>query len=270
MYQYWLRKSIQVFIFSLIVGIILNNQLITVKTEDEIPITSNEDFFTVAIDYFDIDPETYRLTVSGEVYNPLNLSLEDIKTEFTPTSEIVRLTCVDYQYGRTSFTGVANWTGVKLSDILDYSQINLDNAMDVIFRTPDISSYGYTTSLTINESYWEDVILAYEMNGVQLPKDHGFPLRLVCPRFYGYKWIKWVASIDVVAKDYKGYWEKGGFYDDSPYVDLPLPIYYPLTGPIGTTEIKEKSLFGIEIVLEVIFFGAIGFWMIRRLLMREK
>ena len=112
--------------------------------------------------------------------------------------------------------------------------------------------------MTVDESYWDDVILAYEMNGEPLPILHGFPLRLVCPRFYGYKWIKLVASIDVTAEDYLGYWEKGGYYEDSPYVDDSLPIYYPLT---ETTETRVgEPLFGLEVYLLVIFFGAIGFF----------
>ncbi|GAH46652.1 unnamed protein product [marine sediment metagenome] len=234
MFRNWRRKNSQIILFSIIIGIVLNNQLIISNSDDEIPITSNEDFFTVAVDFFDINLETYRLVIGGEVYNPLNLSLDEIKTNFTVTSEIVRLTCIAYKFGETSTTGVANWTGVKLSEILDWAQINLDTAYDVVFHTPDLSSGGYSTSLTLDEAYWDDVILAYEMNGEPLPLLHGFPLRLVCPRFYGYKWIKWIASIDVITEDYLGYWESGGFYEDSPYVDESLQIYYPHTARINS------------------------------------
>lgn len=195
------------------------------EREKVIPITSNDDFFTTAVDFFDIDPTTYRLVVTGEVYNPLSLTLDEIKA-MPVTSEIVRLTCIAYKNGVTSLTGVANWTGVRLSHILDLAEINREKVVDITFQTADLSSKGYSTSLTLEEAYWDDVILAYEMNEEPLPKDHGFPLRLCAPRMYGYKWIKWVVYINVTTFDHLGYWENLG-YEDSPIVDLSdLPIYY--------------------------------------------
>ncbi len=210
-----------------------------IANEGVIPITSNDDFFKTAIDFFDIDPITYRLVVTGEVYNPLSLTLDEIKA-MPVTSEIVRLTCIAYKNGATSFTGVANWTGVRLSHILDLAEINREKAVDITFQTADLSSKGYSTSLTIEEAYWDDVILAYEMNEELLPKDHGFPLRLCAPRMFGYKWIKWVVYINVTTFDHLGFWENLG-YDDSPIVDLSdLPIYYS-TSPNTDTPESTKS-----------------------------
>jgi hypothetical protein len=59
------------------------------------------------------------------------------------------------------------------------------------------------------------VLLAYEMNGETLPRNHGFPLRLVAPGKYGYKWVKWVTHIEVIDYDYKGFWESRGWDDDA-------------------------------------------------------
>ncbi len=192
------------------------------------PITPNDEFFKTAIDFFDLNSETYKLKVIGNVYNPLTLNLSEIKA-LPVTSEIVRLTCVAYESGARSYTGVANWTGVRLSEILNLVELKFETAVDVIFRTPDHSSQGYSTSLTIEQAFWNDVILAYEMNGVPLPPDHGYPIRLVCPRFYGYKWIKWLTDIEITSVDYQGYWERTGRYSDSPYVEVALPIYYNYT-----------------------------------------
>jgi DMSO/TMAO reductase YedYZ molybdopterin-dependent catalytic subunit len=248
----------QSLILAIIIPVAFGNYLInitTVKTNDEIPITPNDEFFTVAVDYFDIDPEKYRLVVTGEVNNPLNLSLDDIKA-MPVTKEIVRLTCVSYVYSQ-QLTGVANWTGVKLSHILELAEINLDTAIDISFHTPDLSSNGYSTSLKPEEAFWDDVILAYEMNGVPLPKEHGYPIRIVCPRFYGYKWIKWLAYIDVRAAEYIGFYPKVG-YSDSPYVEVDLPIYYPVTdashisssSTISSPSTTQKiSFFGLELFL---------------------
>ena len=225
---------------------------------DEIPITPNEDFFVISIDDFDIDPETYTLLVKGAVKNSLNLTLNEIKN-MPVTSEIIRLSCISYKYGATSLTGVANWTGVKLSYILDLAEIEKNKVQDVSFHTPDLSTKGYSTSLNLNEAYWDDVILAYEMNGETLPKEHGFPLRLVCPRFYGYKWIKWVSLINLTTIDYKGYWERIGF-DDSPFVDISLPTSYsldtnnPPTNYRGNPQLIILLLMGISIGIVFIVY----------------
>ncbi|MFW9906166.1 MAG: molybdopterin-dependent oxidoreductase, partial [Candidatus Thorarchaeota archaeon] len=231
------------------------NYLIVVKGNDDPPITPNDEFFTMSIDFFYINPDTYRLMVTGEVRNPLNLSLEDIKS-MPVTSEIVRLTCVNYKLGFPSLTGVANWTGVKLSYILSQAKINYNSVRDISFHTPDLSPHGYSTSLSVDEAFWGDVILAYQMNGEDLPTEHGFPLRLVCPRFYGYKWIKWVAYINVRTTDYLGYWESAGF-NDTPFVDISLPIYYsPVGSDILISDLKSNGSdsirwLGIELILPI-------------------
>ncbi|MFW9777849.1 MAG: molybdopterin-dependent oxidoreductase [Candidatus Heimdallarchaeota archaeon] len=242
------------------------NFLVDVNGNDDVHITPNDEFFKQAIDLFDIDPDSYRLYVTGEVANPLSLSLEEIKS-MPVTSETVRLTCVDYKQGALSLTGVANWTGVRLSHILNLSEINYQAAKDIAFYTPDLSPYGYTTSLALEEAFWGDVILAYEMNGEILPKEHGFPIRLVCPRFFGYKWIKWIAYINVTAFDYHGYWENRG-YNDTPYVDVALPIYYsPVGSDIPIPEITSSESVsdgskstrgpGMEIILSMLAIAAI-------------
>ncbi|MFX1285871.1 MAG: molybdopterin-dependent oxidoreductase [Promethearchaeota archaeon] len=244
------KQKINPILLSFLLSFAFCNALLEVSSSDDIPITSNDEFFTEAIDFFDIDPDTYRLVVMGEVANPLNLTLKDIRA-MPATSEIVRLTCIGYKFGDTSLTGVANWTGIQLYHILNLSQINYDKAVDISFHTPDLNPWAFSTSLTLEEAFWGDVILAYEMNGEPLPKKHGFPIRLVCPRFFGYKWIKWLAYINVTTKDYQGFYESNG-YDDSPYIDISLPIYY---SPIEADIPIPKSTFwpGLELLLSALF-----------------
>jgi DMSO/TMAO reductase YedYZ molybdopterin-dependent catalytic subunit len=229
-------------------------------------ITPNDEFFTTSIEKqpFEIDPDSYRLKVVGHVLNPLNLSLAEIKS-LPVTSEIVRLSCIYFKFGYFGLTGVANWTGVKLSDILTLAQINLDLAYDIIFRTSDTSEEGYSTSLQVEEAFWDDVILAYEMNEVPLPAAHGYPLRLVCPRFYGYKWIKWIDSINVTGYDYLGFWEKGG-YNDSPYVELYPPIYYNdlVTSSTGISSSPFMNWFELGLFITVISIGVAGLAILRK------
>ncbi|MHA1975378.1 MAG: molybdopterin-dependent oxidoreductase [Candidatus Hodarchaeales archaeon] len=248
------RREIKPIVMNILLILVFSNFIIHGEPNDDIPITPNDEFFTQAIDFFDIDPETYRLAVTGEVANPLNLTLEEIKA-MPVTSEIVRLTCIGYKTGETSLTGVANWTGVRLFHILNMSQINLKTAKDISLHTPDRNPWAYSTSLTLEEAFWGDVILAYEMNGEPLPKDHGYPIRLVCPRFFGYKWIKWVAYINVTTEDYKGFYENGG-YEDSPYVDVDLPIYYsPVESDIRVS--NSASWTGLNTIFSAIITGVV-------------
>ncbi|MFW9854914.1 MAG: molybdopterin-dependent oxidoreductase [Candidatus Thorarchaeota archaeon] len=260
------KSEVKSTVICVLLIIVYWNFLFDVNGNDDIPITPNDKFFTQSIDLFDIDPDSYRLEVSGEVANPLSLTLDEIKS-MPVTSEIVRLTCVDYKQGALSLTGVANWTGVRLSHILNLSGINYLTAKDISFYTPDLSPYGYTTSLALEEAFWGDVILAYEMNGEILPKEHGFPIRLVCPRFFGYKWIKWITHINVTTIDYHGYWENRG-YNDTPYVDVPLPIYYspvgsdiPIPDVTSSESISNQSKStrwpGMEIILPMLAIAAI-------------
>jgi hypothetical protein len=74
---------------------------------------------------------------------------------------------------------------------------------------------GYSSSITLDYAMQDDVILAYEMNGEVLPEEQGYPLRLVAPGKYGYKWVKWITHIELVDHDYRGFWESRGWSDDA-------------------------------------------------------
>jgi len=185
-------------VFGLIIVLIVEN--FTSQSE----ITPNDEFFVVSIgDSPVIDAEDWVLRVDGLVENPLNLTYENI-TAFSSVSEKVTLKCIDGP------SGTANWTGVRLKAILDMAGVK-ENATEVVFYAED----GYSSSLTIKDATSSDVILAYEMNGETLPVDHGYPLRLVVPGKYGYKWVKWMTDIEVIDNDYKGYWESRGWDDDA-------------------------------------------------------
>ncbi len=167
-------------------------------------ITPNDKFFTLSIGPVpEFNASTYTLRIDGLVRQPFDLNYSEIKS-LPNITEIVTLDCVTGRSGR------ASWTGVSLKSLLDRAQVNA-SVIDVIFLCAD----GYSTSLTISEAASNDVILAYGMNGVALPADQGFPLRLVVPNNWGYKWAKWVTHIELVDTDFKGYWERLGYADDA-------------------------------------------------------
>ncbi len=178
--------------------------LIVVNQDSYTSITPNDRFFVVSIgESPKIDVDEWELKIEGLVNETITLTHEDI-TSFPIVSEVVTLKCV------AGPQGTANWTGVRLSAILDMAGLKPE-AREVVFYAED----GYSSSLEIPEATKPDVILAYEMNGETLPADHGFPVRLVVPGKYGYKWVKWIVNIQVVDKDYKGYWESRGYDDDA-------------------------------------------------------
>jgi DMSO/TMAO reductase YedYZ molybdopterin-dependent catalytic subunit len=103
------------------------------------------------------------------------------------------------------------WEGVLIYDILKNANLKAD-ANTVIFHCAD----GYTTSLPIDYIRDEKILLAYKVNGIILPKEYGFPFRVVAEAKYGYKWAKWVVGIEVTNDpNYKGYWESRGFSNEA-------------------------------------------------------
>jgi DMSO/TMAO reductase YedYZ molybdopterin-dependent catalytic subunit len=146
-----------------------------------------------------IDVDKFHLSVGGLVDKELSLTFAEIQA--MPVEErYVRLPCVE----GWSEDGV--WRGVRLSDVLERAGVSKD-ARTVVFSSPG----GYTTSLTVADVKKTDPILAYGVNGEKLPDGQGYPLRLVVPNKLGYKWIKWVDSIELIKGDYEGYWESRGY-----------------------------------------------------------
>lgn len=151
----------------------------------------------------EIDPESYSLTVRGLVDNPLQLSLEDIKS-MDSMERLVELPCVE------GWTESGVWKGVRLKDLLDRAGV-LEDARTAVFSSPG----GYTTSLTMGDVDETDPLLAYEVNGERLPDEQGYPARLVVPDRLGYKWIKWVTDIELIEGDHRGYWESRGYDNEA-------------------------------------------------------
>ncbi len=105
------------------------------------------------------------------------------------------------------------WEGVRLKDVLDRAGLT-QNARGVTFHTV---GGVYTESLSLEQAFQDDVLLADTMNGKPLPQNQGLPLRLVVPFMYGYKSAKWVNGIEATEKRHVGFWERRGWMLD-PYV----------------------------------------------------
>jgi DMSO/TMAO reductase YedYZ molybdopterin-dependent catalytic subunit len=180
---------------------------ISLKNADKI--TKNSSFFSVSIKGVpQIDITKYRLTVDGLVENPQNFSYDEI-IKMQQIDETETLTCISL------ISDKAVWSGVPLSEILKKVKPK-NGATEVVFYAAD----GYSSSIPLENAMKTDVILATEMNGEILPAKHGFPLRLVYPGYYGYKWVKWIAHIKVINYNYKGFWESQG-YSNTAKIKLP-------------------------------------------------
>jgi len=171
-----------------------------------------------------VDPElsasSWRLQLEGSFGRPASLTLGDLRglpaTELTATLE-----CIENPVGGRLISN-ATWRGVRLRDLLERAGLPA-NAARVVFRSAD----GYEESLPVAEAMQPEVLVAYEMNGEPLPREHGFPARVIVPGRYGMKGPKWLETIGVTADaGHAGYWEKRG-WDTDAFVKLTSQIAVP-------------------------------------------
>ena len=175
-------------------------------------------YLLIHFDIPHVDPTTYKLPVTGRVRNPLELSLEDIKSRPKVTMPVM-MECGGNGRAHLSpraisapwhdeAVGCAEWTGTSLRPILEEAGI-LEDAVEIVFSGHDRGvdqdvEHDYERSLTIEEALREEVFLAYEMNGAPLPPQHGSPLRLVVPDWYGMASVKWLKEIRAVDEPFEG------------------------------------------------------------------
>ncbi|MBD3789729.1 MAG: molybdopterin-dependent oxidoreductase [Campylobacterales bacterium] len=160
-----------------------------------------------------IDPDTYTIKIDGLVERELTITLNQLKTEFEQVEVTAVLQCGGnsrsafvpvaggIQWGSGAM-GCAKWKGVRLSDLLNKAGLKkeahwlgfngLDNA--VYYKTPN-----FVRELELEELD-DHVIVAYEMNGEDLPYLNGYPLRLVIPGYYSDSWVKMLSHITVTDK----------------------------------------------------------------------
>jgi DMSO/TMAO reductase YedYZ molybdopterin-dependent catalytic subunit len=150
-----------------------------------------------------IDEKTYRLQVTGLVENELNLSYKELLM-LPAYSEVAYMPCVE-GWGFT-----AKWTGFRIIDLLDLARL-ASNATYVVLHSSD----GYSTGLPLDYLRDKKVLMAYGINDLTLTPERGFPFQLVAVHKYGYKWAKWITSIEVVNKEVLGYWESKGYSDSA-------------------------------------------------------
>jgi len=163
--------------------------------------------------------------VGGRVRRPLELTLEDLRAR--PAVRLaVTMECAGN--GRARLTprpisqpwlleavGTAEWGGTPLRPLLEEAGV-LEDAVEVVFTGLDRGVEGgeeqrFERSLPLAEALRDEVLLAYEVNAQPLPPQHGFPLRLVVPGWYGMASVKWLERITVVDRPFAGYQQRRGY-----------------------------------------------------------
>jgi len=183
-------------------------------------------YLLIHYDIPSVDPDAFRLAVDGNVGSELSLSLDDVRA--LPAHEVVAtMECAGNGRARLAprpisqpwlqeAVGTGRWRGARLGDVLERAGIG-DGAVEVLFTGLDRGIEGgeeqsYQRSLTVDEARRDDVLLAYELNGGSLPPQHGFPLRLLVPGWYGMTNVKWLSRITAIDEPFGGYQQAHGYH----------------------------------------------------------
>ncbi len=173
-----------------------------------LPFGDNFRYYSVTGSVPVANPATYRLGVTGLVDTEQHYSLTDLAA--LPQTDIT----ADFQCVTGWRVPDVHWTGVRLLDLLNAAGVQTGG------KALRFESFDglYTESLTLAEAYGSDVMVAYELGGKPLSREHGGPARLYVAPMYGYKSIKWLSHVEVVDRVEPGYWETVGNYDVEAWV----------------------------------------------------
>ena len=183
-------------------------------------------YLLIHYDIPQVDARSWRLTVDGCVGTELSLGLDALRG--LPAHEVVAtMECAGN--GRARLTprpvsqpwlleavGTGRWRGARLRDVLEQAGV-ATGATEVLFTGLDRGTEGgeeqlFQRSLALADARDDDVLLAYELNGVPLPPQHGFPLRLLVPGWYGMTNVKWLTGITLLDEPFAGYQQVRGYH----------------------------------------------------------
>jgi sulfite dehydrogenase (cytochrome) subunit A len=223
---------------------------------DEGPITPNDAFFVryhLADIPKEIDPNTFRLEVGGKVNKPLTLSLKDLKS-----MSAVEVVAVNQCSGNSrgffeprvaggqlgnGAMGNARWKGVSLKAVLDKAGVQAGArqvVLDGLDKAPVEATPDFVKALDVDHARDGEVLLAWSMNGADLPWLNGYPLRVVVPGHYGTYWVKHVNKIAVVDTVFDGFWMKTAYrIPDNDCACVPPGGKPEKTVPIGRYDVRS-------------------------------
>lgn len=216
-------------------------------------------YLLIHYDIPDVDAATWRLEIGGAVERPVSLGLDDLRARPAVTSPVTlecagngRALFVPHPVSQpwlTEAVGTAAWTGTPLAPLLREAGLR-EGAVEVLFTGLDRGVEGgeaqdYARSLPLDEALRDEVLLAYAMNDAPIPPQHGFPVRLLMPGWYGMTHVKWLRRITVLDAPYTGYQNARGYRmrtsEDEPGVPVTRMLPRALIEPPGIPEFATRS-----------------------------
>jgi DMSO/TMAO reductase YedYZ molybdopterin-dependent catalytic subunit len=206
----------------------------------------------------DVDSTSWELTVGGAASRSLSLSLPDLRARPAVTMPVT-LECAGN--GRAALNprpegqpwlheaiGTAEWTGTPLRGVLEEAGVQ-PQAVELVFTGADVGIQGdirqeYQRSLTVADAMRDEVLLAYEMNGRPLEPQHGAPLRVLVPGWYGMQSVKWLVRIEAVTEPFDGYQQSVAYHfqmnEDDPGTKVTRMAPRALMIPPGITDYPAR------------------------------
>ena len=175
-------------------------------------ITPNEEFYiTSCCGNPVVDASTWALSIQNRGVEIASIDYATLRS-FAGRNKEHTLECISAGSGYLAISN-ALWTGLPLNEVFDKLGVQVSaGTIEMVFRSVE----GYSASLPVADLQ-KPVWLVWLMNGVELPPEHGFPVRLLVPGRYGMKNPKWITSIDFVDQPFTGYWDKQGWSKEAPY-----------------------------------------------------
>ncbi len=176
----------------------------------KISTTPNETFYVVDIGagHPQIDLSSWQLELTGAIKTPVSLTMDELQA-LPHVTEMRTLECVSNPVGG-KLIGNAVWEGVRMRDVLELAGVS-ESAVELMVNSAD----GFSSSIPLELTRHDHALLVWSMNGVPLPRDHGFPLRCLWPGRYGMKQPRWVTKMELLTEPQKGYWELQGWSNEA-------------------------------------------------------
>jgi DMSO/TMAO reductase YedYZ molybdopterin-dependent catalytic subunit len=172
-----------------------------------------------------IDADKHVIKIGGNAAGKaFDLTLNELRTQFKPVEVVAVNQCsgnsraffnprvTGGQLGNGAM-GNARWLGVPLKDVLARAELK-NSARQVTFDGLDTGLFGggdFVKSLDLSHAMDGEVMIAWQMNGAELPMLNGYPVRLVVPGYYGTYWVKHLSAIEVIDQVYEGFWMKPAY-----------------------------------------------------------
>jgi DMSO/TMAO reductase YedYZ molybdopterin-dependent catalytic subunit len=212
--------------------------------------TPNADFYRVdtRLTVPTVDVESWTLTIDGDVDQEVTLTFDDLAAMSTVERDIT-LTCVSNEVGGP-YVGGARWLGVPLADVLAKAGIDVTKANQIL--STDVDGMTISTPLDVALD-GRDALIAIGMNGEPLPREHGFPARMVVPGLYGFvSACKWITRMTLTTYDAEqAYWTEREWATDAPIklssrIDTPRPLSRSKAGQVVVGGIAWAQGSGID------------------------